>query len=60
MTPKSKRTRLVAVLAVALVVIAALGFVAAGCGSSELPNAGGYRDDRSEHRTRPAVPQPPP
>ena len=41
MTPKSKRTGLVAVLAVALVVITALGVVAAGCGSSELPSAGG-------------------
>jgi len=41
MTPKSKRTGLVAVLAVALIVIASLGVVVAGCGSSELPSAGG-------------------
>jgi len=41
MTPKGKRTGLVAVLAVALIVITALGVVAAGCGSSELPSAGG-------------------
>ncbi len=41
MTPRSKRTGLVAVLAVALIVIAALGAAAVGCGSSELPSAGG-------------------
>ncbi len=41
MTLRSKRTGLIAVLAVALIVIVALGVVAAGCGSSELPSAGG-------------------
>lgn len=41
MTPRSKRASLVAVLAVALIVIAVLGVLAAGCGSSTLPSAGG-------------------
>lgn len=41
MTARSKRTGPVAVLAAALIVIAALGVVAAGCGSNELPSAGG-------------------
>jgi phosphate transport system substrate-binding protein len=41
MISKSKRTGPVVVLAVALIVIATLGVVAAGCGGSELPSAGG-------------------
>jgi phosphate transport system substrate-binding protein len=41
MTLKNRRKGLVSVLAGALFVIAALGVVAAGCGSSQLPSAGG-------------------
>jgi len=42
MIVQSGRTRLIAVLAVALLVVAVLGVVAAGCGGNEdLPDAGG-------------------
>ncbi len=41
MTPKNKRAGLFAILAVALMVIAVLGVAAAGCGSGQLPSAGG-------------------